>query len=305
MRRGEFDDLAAFAVVASELSFRRAASRIGVTPSALSHTIRLLEERVGTRLLNRTTRSVALTDAGRRLLEQLQPAIGQIESALQSLDAERERPAGRLRIYATQLSAMAVIAPIWRRYLTTFPDVQLELDVGEASIDFVASGFDAAIWSRHRAQQDMVAVRVSTRIRAVLVASGSYFAKRSVPRVPRDLAQHDCVQYRRGSEAAPIAWHFERQGEWHEITVSGKVMVNNHDMNLRAALDGLGIAYSFDAYAAPHIRSGELICVLEEWAPTSDGLFLFYPGHRQVPAALRALIDMIVANRDLKLPAEL
>ena len=305
MRRGEFDDLAAFAVVASELSFRRAASRIGVTPSALSHTIRLLEERVGTRLLNRTTRNVALTDAGRRLREQIQPAIGQIESALQSLNAERQQPAGRLRIYATQLSAMAVIAPIWRRYLTTFPDVQLELDVGEASIDFVALGFDAAIWSPHRAQQDMVAVRVSKRIKAVLVASASYFARRSVPRVPQDLAKHDCIQYRRGSEAAPIAWHFERQGEWQEIAVSGQVTVNNHDMNLRAALDGLGIAYSFDAYAAPHIRSGELICVLEEWAPSSDGLFLFYPGHRQVPAALRALIDMIVANRDLKSLTEL
>jgi DNA-binding transcriptional LysR family regulator len=292
MQRGSLADLTTFIAVADSLSFRVAASHLGVTASALSHSMRQLEERIGTRLLNRTTRSVSLTDAGVRLLERLRPAVDQITDALEDLNQERGRPVGRLRIYVTNMAAMAVIAPIWKRYLSTYPEVNLEVEVGEPTIDIVAKGFDAGIGPQNRTAIDMIAVRVTGPIKIAMVGAPSYFAQRKPPRTPDDLSRHSCVQYRRGPDGLIFDWIFERNGKSKAISVNGRVIVNTPELALRAALDGLGIAYAVEAQADTFVRSGQLVRVLEEWSPTIQGLFLYHSSHRRVPAALRALIDM-------------
>src|SRR5271170_2691235 len=297
MDRGELADLAAFVAVADRLSFRAAASQLGVTPSALSHSMRQLEERLGLRLLHRTTRSVSVTDAGRRLLDRLRPAIDEIDGALEDLNKERQRPMGRLRIYAIHLAAAAVVAPVWKRFLSTYPDVHLELAAGEATIDIVAKGFDAGIGPRDRVAADMIAVRVTGPMKIAVVGAPTYFAKRRPPRTPDDLARHSCVQYRRAADGDVLKWAFKHNRKSQQISVDGRVMVNSAFLAVRAAVDGLGIAYITEAQAEPFLRSGQLVRVLEDWSPSIEGLFLYYSGHRQVPAALRALIDMIRSAR--------
>ncbi len=297
MNRGDLADLTAFVAVADHLSFRAAASQLGVTPSALSHSMRQLEERLGVRLLNRTTRSVSVTDAGLRLLERLRPAVGQIAGALEDLNQERQRPLGRLRIYAIHLAAAAVIAPIWGRFLSTYPEVHLELALGEAPIDIVAKGFDAGIGPRDRVPADMIAVRVMGLMKIAVVGAPTYFARKRPPRTPDDLARHSCVQYRREADGDVLMWLFERNRKSRRISVDGRVMVNDTDLAVRAAIDGLGIAYTLESLAQPFLRSGQLVRVLEDWSPSFEGLFLYYPGHRQVPAALRVLIDMMRTAR--------
>src|SRR4030081_2196536 len=227
MPRSDLTDLAAFVAIADNRSFRAAAPRLGVTPSALSHTMRQLEERLGVRLLHRTTRSVSLTDAGLRLLERLRPAIDQIAGALEDLNQERQRPMGRLRIYAIQLAAAAVVAPSWERFLSTYPEVHLELALGEAPIDIVAKGFDAGIGPHDRVPADMIAVRVMGPMKIAVVGAPPYFARRRPPRTPDDLAQHSCVQYRVAAEGDVLVWPFERNRQTRRISVDGRVMVNN------------------------------------------------------------------------------
>ena len=212
MGRSDLGDLAAFVAIADNLSFRAAAARLGVTPSALSHTMRQLEERIGVRLLHRTTRSVSPTDAGLRLLERLRPAIEQIDGALEDLNEERQRPFGRLRLYASHLAAAAVIAPVWARFLSTYPDVHLELRVEEAPADIVSMGFDAGIGPQDRAAADMIIVRVMGPMKVAIVAAPAYFARRRPPRTPEDLARHSCVQYRLAAGGAPHEWTFNRNG---------------------------------------------------------------------------------------------
>jgi len=298
MQRSSLADLTAFIAVADHLSFRAAASRLDVTPSALSHSMRQLEDRLGIRLLHRTTRSVSLTDAGVRLLERVRPAIEQIAGALEDLNQERQRPMGRLRIYAIHLAAAAVIAPIWKRFLSTYPEVHLELAVDEATIDIVSKGFDAGIGSRERIPADMVAVRVSGPMKIAIVGAPTYFSQRRPPRTPDDLARHSCVQYRQAADGDVFTWRFERNGKSRQrVSVGGRVLVNDIDLAVRAAVDGLGIAYVVEAVAEPFLQSGQLVRVLEDWSPSFEGLFLYYPGHRQVPAALRALIDLIRTAR--------
>src|ERR1700720_3443013 len=197
MRRGDLADLTAFVAIADNLNFRAAAARLGVTPSALSHTMRQLEERLGVRLLHRTTRSVSLTDAGLRLIEQLRPAISRIVGALEDLKEERHHPFGHLRIHATPMAAVAVIAPIWERFLSTYPEVQLEVEVDEDPVDIVAKGLDAGIAPRSWAAADMIAIGVAGPMKVAIVGAPGYFARRRPPRTPKDLARHSCVQYRR------------------------------------------------------------------------------------------------------------
>src|ERR1700719_2832423 len=302
MNRGDLADLTAFVAVADHLSFRRAPSRLGVTPSALSHSMRQLEERLGMRLLNRTTRSVSVTDAGLRLLERLRPAISEIAGALEDLNQGRQRPLGRLRIYANHLAASAVVAPIWGRFLSTYPEVHLELAVGDTPIDIVAKGFDAGIGPHDArvvswAAADMIAVRVMGPMKVVVVGAPSYFARRPPPRTPDDLGRHSCVQYRLAGDGAVFEWAFKRGGTSRQISGDGRGVVNDPDLAMRAAVDGLGIAYTVETLADPFMRSGQLVRVLEDWSPSFDGLFLYYPGHRQVPVALRALIDMLRSTR--------
>jgi DNA-binding transcriptional LysR family regulator len=297
MDRGDLANLTAFVAVADRLSFRAAASHLGVTPSALSHLMRQLEERLGVRLLHRTTRSVSLTDAGRRLLDRLRPAIDQIAAALEDLNQERQRPVGRLRIYVHHVAAAAVIAPIWGRFLSTYPDVHLELALGLAPIDIVAMGFDAGIGPRDRARADMIALRVMGPMKIVVVGAPTYFARRRPPRTPDDLARHSCVQYRLTADGDVLEWPFKRNRKSRRIAVDGQVIVNDADLAVRAAVDGLGIAYALEALAEPFLRSGQLVRVLQDWSPSFEGMFLYYPESRQVPATLRALIDMIRTTR--------
>jgi DNA-binding transcriptional LysR family regulator len=296
MRRADLADLTAFVAIADNLSFRAAASCIDVTPSALSHMMRQLEERLGVRLLNRTTRSVSLTDAGRRLLDRLRPAVAEISRGLDDLKGEQGHPFGRLRLYVTYLAGTAAIAPVWARFLSAFPDVQLELHTDVAPVDIVARGFDAGVGPRDWAAADMIAVRVIGPMKVAVVGAPEYFARRPAPRIPDDLAGHGCVQYRRAADGAVFDWPFERDGKQRQVAVDGRVTVNDTDLAVRAAVDGLGIAYALEAVAEPFLRSGQLVRVLEDWSPAFDGFFLYYPGHRQVPSALRALIDMLRAT---------
>jgi DNA-binding transcriptional LysR family regulator len=297
MDRGDLGNLTAFVAVADQRSFRAAASQLGVTPSALSHAMRQLEERLGVRLLHRTTRSVSATDAGLRLLDRLRPAISQISDALEDLNQVRQRPLGRLRIYAVHLAGAAVFAPIWGRFLSTYPEVNLEIALGEAPIDIVAKGFDAGIGPRDRVPADMIAVRVTGPMKIAVVGAPAYFARRRRPRTPGDLSRHSCVQYRRAIDGNVFEWPFERNRKMHRISVDGPVMVDEPELAVRAAVDGLGIAYTIEALAEPFLRSGQLVRILEDWSPSIEGLFLYYPGHRQVPVTLRALIDMIRTAR--------
>jgi DNA-binding transcriptional LysR family regulator len=297
MNRSDLADLNAFTVVANHLNFRAASAQLGVTPSALSHSMRQLEERIGVRLLHRTTRSVSLTDAGLRLLEQLQPAIEQISGALDALDQQRQRPFGRLRIHSSPLAAPLVIAPIWGRFLSTYPEVRLDLWVDMAPIDIVASGFDAGVGPKRWAATDMIAVRLRGPMKVAVVGAPKYFERRPPPRTPDDLTSHSCIQYRFATSGPTVPWTFERSGRTKRMSLSGGVTVNVPDLAVRAAVDGVGIAYAAEELAAPFLRTGELVAVLEGCAPPVEAFFLFYPGHRQVPAALRAFIDMIRAPK--------
>jgi DNA-binding transcriptional LysR family regulator len=296
MRRGDLADLTAFAAVAEQLSFRAAAARLGVTASALSHTIRGLEERFGARLLNRTTRSVSLTDAGLRLLNRTRPALAEVESALDDLGRERQRPFGRLRLHVSPFAFTVVVAPVWGRYLSRYPNVELDLRISSAPVDLVTQGLDAGIGVLEWAAADMTAVRVSEPIRTCCIGSPEYFARHRPPRTPDDLSRHSCIGYRFTDDSeSPVwpAWTFKRGGKRRRKTVPGRVVVNVADAALRAALDGLGIAHVADATAEPYVRSGQLIRVLERWSPRVEGFYLYHPSRRQMPAALRALIGMI------------
>jgi len=243
------------------------------------------------RLLHRTTRSVSVTDAGQRLLERLRPAIDQIVGALEDLNQERERPMGRLRIYASHL-ASAVVVPIWGRFLSTYPDVHLELAVGEATIDIVARQFDAGIGPHDRVPADMVAVRVTAPMKVVVVGAPSYFARRPPPRTPEDLARHSCVEYRRGPDV--FTWPFARNRKTRRIAVAGRVMVNTPDLAVRAAVDGLGIAYTIEARVEPFLRSGQLVPVLPLYMRAGRGMSVVYPSRQQRPLAVSAFVDMAV-----------
>lgn len=295
MHRCDLTDLTAFVAIADKLSFRAASVRLGVTPSALSHAIRQLEDRLGVRLLHRSTRSVALTDPGRRLLGRLRPALAEISHALDELNQERDRPFGRLCIRASTEAAATVIAPVWDRFLATYPDVHLELQLEEGPADIVAEGFDAAIGLRERAAADMIAVRVTRPTKVAVVGAPAYFAQRCVPRGPDDLTRHSCILYRWGDSIR--TWLLERNGKSQRIAVRGPITVNDSALAVRAAVDGLGIAYTTETLAKRYLRSGDLVRVLEDWSPSHEGYFVCYPGHRQVPAALRALIKMIRAGR--------
>jgi DNA-binding transcriptional LysR family regulator len=296
MQRTALPDLNTFLLVAEHLSFRAAAERLELTAPAVSHSIRQLEARLGVRLLNRTTRSVSLTQAGLRLLNRLRPAFDQISGALEELNEERERPTGRLRIWIAP-SATIVVLPVWQRYLSSYPDVQLEVWADVGRVDMVASGFDAMIGPKRWVSSDMIAVRVAGPIEIAAVGAPSYFAGRRPPRTPDDLASHSGIHYRLGAKGPIAKFEFERDGKTRRVAVPGRLTVNTIELALHAALDGLGIARVPEEVAAPFLRTGQLIRVLESWSAAVEALFLFYHGRRQVPPALRAFIDMVRAPK--------
>jgi DNA-binding transcriptional LysR family regulator len=293
MRRSDLAHLSAFVMLAEHRNFRVTAARLGVSPSALSHAMRQLEEELGLRLFHRTTRSVAPTDAGLRLYQRLQPAVAEIGAALEELKGEESRPSGRLRLYMTHAAVAAVIMPVWARFLAAYPEVRLELHLDEAPDDIVARGFDAGIGPQNRASADMVALRVTGPIKLAVVGAPAYFRRYGTPRTPDDLGRHQCVQYRFVPDRAMSEWPFEHAGASRRITVDGQLVVNDPALALRAAVDGLGLAYTIEALALPFLRSGQLVPTLDDWVAAFEGLFLYYPGRQPLPAALRRLIDMI------------
>lgn len=296
MRGAEYAELAAFVAVAQERSFRRAATRLSLSPSALSHTIRELEERLGAKLLNRTTRSVAPTDAGLSLFNRLAPAFSDIAGAVEAVSAFRDRPSGTVRLNLPRLAAVIVLAPAFGDFTRAYPDVRLELTVDDSLTDIVAGGFDAGIRLGERVQQDMVAVRVTPDLRVAVIGSPGYFASRGQPHTPPDLRQHACINYRWTESGALYRWKFEREGEALDVAVEGPLTLNDTDLILAAALDGVGLAYLLERRVAGHLAAGKLVRVLDEWYPPFPGFFLYYPGRRQMPPALRALIDFLQAS---------
>lgn len=296
MPRDDLSVLAAFAVVADERSFTRAAVRLGVSTSAISHSIRGLEERLGVRLLARTTRTVAPTDAGQRLLARLQPALENIDGALTEVGRLRAKPAGVVRLIAPPLAVAMTVSPKLARFARDYPEVVLDITTDDDSRrDLVAARFDAGIHLGEFLQRDMVAVKVSGEQRAAIVAAPRYFESRPKPRTPRDLTAHRCIRYRMGAAGPVYRWEFEKRGKPVTVSVSGALIVNDVELTLRAALDGVGLAFLFEEHAAPYIARGELVRVLEDWCPPFDGFFLYYPSRRQQPAALQALVDVLRA----------
>ena len=304
MRRADLSDLVAFIAVADHLNFRAAAAQLNVTPPALSHTVRQLEERLGVRLLNRTTRSVSLTDAGRQLVEELRPAMEKISGVLDKVHSERDDPGGRLAICAPMIAVQIVLAPLWRRFLATYPNVHLEIGTIDLPPETVAKGFDAGITFRELVELDMTIVRVTGPAKVAVVGAPSYFAENPPPKMPEDLGAHNCIQLRLPTTRTLMEWSFNDSGETRPLVgkmlavpITGNMTVDSPDLAVRAAVDGLGLAYTLDAHCELFLRSGQLVRVLEDWSPFLEGLFLYYPGHRQIPAALRALIDMIQEAR--------
>lgn len=293
MAGDELNALSAFLTVAEERSFTKAARRLGVSTSALSHAMRGLEERIGVRLLARTTRSVAPTDAGQQLLAHLRPALGDIRGALEKIAGLRERPAGRVRLLVTPLAATMVLAPKLAQLAERYPDVVLDVTTtGESRVDIVAGGFDAGIHLGEFIERDMVAVRVSPDQRAAIVASPRYFESHPKPKSPRDLPSHRCINFRHGSNGV-YRWEFDKGKRSLAVSVNGPLVMDNVELLIRAALDGVGLAFMLEAQAAPHLRSGAFVRVLEDWCPPFAGYFLYYPSRRQQPAALSAVIDAL------------
>jgi len=292
MVRDQLSVLSAFLAVAEERSFTRAAKRLGVTTSALSHAIRGLEDRFGVPLLARTTRSVAPTDAGAQLITRLRPALGDIRGALELISGLRDRPAGRVRLVVSPIAATTVLAPKLGQFVRAYPDVVLDITTDESRVDLVAGRFDAGIHLGEFIERDMITFRVSKDHRPAIVGSPRYFASHEKPASPRDLSNHRCINFRHGS-AGVYRWEFDKGKQSLTVAVNGPLIVDDVEIMVRAAIDGAGLAFMSEERAAPHLASGELVRVLEDWCPPFPGFFLYYPSRRQQPAALVALIETL------------
>ena len=293
MRREELVDLNALATVAEERSFTRAAAKLGTSQSALSHTINRLEARVGVRLLTRTTRNVAPTEAGERMLRALGPALGAIAEALASARELSEKPAGTIRITTPEHAAHAVLWPALERLLPNYPDVHVELVVEQAFTDIVAGRFDAGVRLGESIAKDMVAVRIGPDLRMAVVGSPAYFAANPKPRTPQDLAQHKCINLRLPTSGGLYAWELQKGRRELHVRVDGQLVFNNVHLILLAASAGFGLACVPDDHTAPMIADGRLIRVLEEWCPPFAGYHLYYPSRRQPSAAFSLLVDAL------------
>jgi DNA-binding transcriptional LysR family regulator len=285
--------LAAFLTVAQERSFTRAAKRLGVSPSALSHAIKGLEEEIGIRLLARTTRSVAPTDAGEQLIARLDPALADIREALGQVAGLRSRPAGRVRVVVSPLAARMVLAPKLGAFAHAYPDVVLDVTtINKRRLDLVAEHFDAGIQLGEFIERDMIAVRVSADQRAAIVGAPGYFKAHPKPKSPRDLTNHRCLNFRHGADEI-YRWEFDKGKQSLAVAVDGPLVVDDGELLIRAAIDGVGLTFLMEEHAAPYLASGQLVRVLEDWCEPFAGYFLYYPSRRQQPAALSALIEML------------
>lgn len=287
----ELNELAAFAAVANERSFTRAALRLGVSQSALSHTIRRLEQRLQLQLLARTTKSVAPTAAGAALLQELSPALEQIDRALDKARNIRHRPAGRIRLAMSRSAAAMVLLPKLARFADVYPEVVLDLATVTGPVDLVAGEFDAGIQLGEFIQKDMIAVRVTQKLRLAVVGSPGYFASRSIPQNPRELVDHRCISLR--IAGGPYRWEFEQGRKKLTIGVNGPLIVDDTDLVIRAALAGAGLGLAYEEQVAEHVAKRRLMRVLEDWLPPFPGFFLYYPSRQHQPTALSALVQAL------------
>lgn len=292
MERNDLSTLAAFLAVAEERSFTRAAKRFGVSPSAMSHAMRGLEEDIGVRLLSRTTRSVAPTEAGEQLLGRLRPALTDVQDALDQLSGLRHKPAGRVRLLIPRLAGTTVLGPKLAKFTRDYPDVVLDITADDSRLDIVAGGFDAGIHFGEYIQKDMIAVRVSQDHRAAIVGAPAYFKAHPKPKAPHDLLKHRCINFRHGN-AGVYRWEFDKGKKSLSVAVNGPLIVDDVETVVRAAIDGIGLAFVSDERVMPQLERGELIRVLEDWCQPFPGFFLYYPSRRQQPAALSALINTL------------
>jgi DNA-binding transcriptional LysR family regulator len=293
MARPPIDDLVAFLAVARERSFTRAAAQLGVSQSALSHTIRALEERLGVRLLTRTTRSVAPTEAGERLVRTVGPRLEEIDAELAALTELRDRPAGSIRLTAGEHSAEAVIWPALAKLLPEYPDIKVELVVDYGMTDIVAERFDAGVRLGEQVAKDMIAVRIGPDFRMVVVGAPGYFANRPKPRKPQDLTGHDCINIRLPTYGGIYAWEFEKRGQPLKVRVEGQLVFTHMALRLKAALAGLGLAYLPEDLVQGHIADGRLVQVLSDWCAPFPGYHLYYPSRRQPAPAFALLVEAL------------
>jgi len=293
MPRQNVNDLLAFLAVARERSFTKAAAKLGVSQSALSHAIRGLEERIGLRLLTRTTRSVSPTEAGARMLRTVGPRFAEIEAELAALSELREKPAGTIRITAGEHAANAILWPALARLLPDYPDIKVEVIVDYGLTNIVAERYDAGIRLGEQVAKDMIAVRIGPDMRMAVVGAPSYLARRSKPKKPQDLTAHDCINLRLPTYGGLYAWEFEKGGRELKVHVEGQLVFNNIALRVNAALAGLGLAYLPEDQVRTHLAAGRLIRVLADWCPPFSGYHLYYPSRRQHTPAFALLVEAL------------
>jgi DNA-binding transcriptional LysR family regulator len=293
MRREELGDLTAFLAVAEERSFTRAAAKLGTSQSALSHTVRRLEARLGLRLLTRTTRSVAPTEAGERLIETLRPAFDDIDAKLSALSELREKPAGTLRLTTSKHAAEAILWPALAPLLTNYPDIKVELTIDQSLTNIVAERYDAGVRLGEQVEKDMIAVRIGPDLRMAVVGASSYFASHPAPKTPHDLTDHTCINLRLPTLGGLYAWEFEKDGRELRVRVEGQLVLNYIPLVLTAAAAGFGLACVLEDQVQGYIADGRLIRVLEDWCPPFAGYHLYYPSRRQPAAAFALLLEAL------------
>ena len=293
MQRGSLDHLVAFVAVARERSFTRAAAKLGISQSALSHTVRELEERLGVRLLTRTTRSVAPTDAGERVLRHVGPRFDEIEAELAAVSELREKPAGTIRITATEFAIDTVLVPKLAKLLRNYPDIKVEMIVDYGLTDIVTQHYDAGVRSGEQIAKDMIAVRIGPDLRMAVVGTPSYLKTHAEPKKPQDLLEHNCINLRLPTHGSVYAWEFEKGGRELRVRVEGQLTFNGTAQLLNGALAGCGLAYVPEGLVEAHVAKGRLKRVLADWCPAYSGYHLFYPSRRQSSAAFALVVEAL------------
>ena len=290
MARVQLTELTAFVAVAEHRSFTKAAVQVGIALPTMSQTIRSLEERIGVRLFNRTTRSVALTEAGERLLAEIQPILGGIDHAIESVNLFRDKPIGTLRLAVARHSATRRLSPLIQPFLAEYPGIRLEISVDDTRGDIVSGRFDAGILVGQRIERDMTVLRLSDDFRILAVAAPDYLARHPAPSLPKDLPAHNCIRYRLPWDGSIQPWVFVKGRQQTEIAVDGSLTVNDLELLLNATLDGVGVAYLAEPIIGPHLAQGQLVTLLEGWSCTVPGVFLYHPSRRQTPMPLQVFL---------------
>lgn len=293
MKRDELGDLVAFLTVAEERSFTRAAAQLGTSQSSLSHTVRRLEERMGVRLLTRTTRNVVPTEAGEQLMATLRPAFNDIRGRIDALSAMRQQPGGTVRITSSRHAAETILMPAVKKLMAEYPDVNIEISIDQRFADLVAERYDAGVRLGESIEKDMIAVRIGPELRMVVAGSPEYFRRNPKPLTPHDLTQHNCINLRLPTLGGLYAWEFERDGRPLNVRVEGQFICNDVPMIIDSALDGLGLTCLPDDHLESLVREGRLVSVLEDWCPPFPGYHLYYPSRRLASPAFALLVDAL------------